>query len=244
MATLDQLKALAEEQLGFEVEDTDILISSYMCHGMSQSEICDTLGVESGELKALVESEDFQSIRQVVQLEIARGKVDIDGGWDSAERAAIHSVNEYIDANPLDIDTALKIASVANKAERRGEKANQAIGGQQGGVVTISLKQTYVNAIQNGNQMKEVPSTPVQVLENDQEIEISVSAQGNESLEKENNKYNSPMDATSKGLNGLAMSVQPQLGELNEILNIESAVKNQGSEGGSLGEQVLEELDA
>ena len=55
MATLNQLKAIAEKELEFEVSDTDVLIASYLCHGLGQTEICDTLGVVSQDLKQLIE---------------------------------------------------------------------------------------------------------------------------------------------------------------------------------------------
>lgn len=238
MATLKQLQGMAEAELGFEVDDTDILIASYLCHGMSQSEICETLAVDAKDLMQLVEGEEFQAIRQVIQLEIASSKIDIDGGWDSAERMALEAVNDFVGENQLDIDMALKIAAIANKAERRGEKGNQVIGGQQGGLVTISLKQTFVQALQTGGVAKEIPQGTAQVVVGESlEIHPEERTEGSGNPMKEGipASVSAALEGRGQvGLNGFAQSIQPDAKELDEVLGLSHAVKNQGNGGGSL----------
>ena len=250
MATIKQMIRSVKEQLDIDCSEVEILIASYLCSGLSQMAICETLGVDDGELSELVNTNDFQSIRQIVQMDMAKSKQDIDGGWDSAERMALQAINEHIDNVGIkNVDEALKIASIANKAERRGSKQTQAIGGHQGGILTLSLTQNFIGKIQGGRHKNELPVGSIQVIDGESiEMKESVHVdQGNERIYEKssgvvedveviNGKFN---DDNGKSLNGtysgnndlesLSATIRPSATELDTVLNLADAIKSQGN---------------
>lgn len=227
MATIAQMIRTVEKQLDIEVNEVDVLIASYLCHGLGQKEICELLSIEESELSELINETEFQQIRQIIQLDLAKSKQDIDGGWDSMERQAVKAINEHIESGIGGLDEAIRIASIANKAERRSKNQTTAIGGQQGGVLTLSLSQVFIQKIQNGGVQATLPGESAQVI-NGESIPMDKDIFVEQDKKVNGVPNGSATNLQDGGLESLGYTLRPDAGELESVLNLESAVKSQG----------------
>lgn len=89
--------------------------------GVSRGDIADVVGLSEGRLAQLVSGDEgFKRVFREESLKEHEKLEALNGGWDVAEHAALTQVIENLGMNP-DPEFALKVASVANKARRRGK---------------------------------------------------------------------------------------------------------------------------
>jgi hypothetical protein len=115
--TTDSLK----RDLGIEVPEIYVVIAKHSVMGMDRESIIELLGCESGDLTEVESDENYRLIRQYVAGRYAQMGVDQTAGWDQIENIAIQNLVKRLPFEK-DGDFLLRVAAVANKAQRRHQK--------------------------------------------------------------------------------------------------------------------------
>lgn len=106
------------QQLGQPVPDLVLLIAKNAAMELESRDIAKVLGVPEADVTEVMESDIYQSVRLLIGAELARGRVDIEEGWEALERIALNSSIKYAQSS-RDPEYLLKVATVANRAQRR-----------------------------------------------------------------------------------------------------------------------------
>lgn len=127
-------------------------IAGLMAYGISQTQIAETLGLSDGRISQIKVDPRFAPFHAEALAENLGKNKELDDGWDSIERQALTVVIDNLKYNK-DPEFALKAASLANRANRRGKST--VIDPQRAGDrVVINLNQAFVT------RMQEVQTTP------------------------------------------------------------------------------------
>lgn len=104
--------------LGREIPEEVLTIAKCAVGGMIPERIAELLGATVDEIKELQETQDYKDVRLLVGVEHAKTSVSKDFTWDSIEATALESLSNRVGLE-RDTEMLLRIAAVANKAQRR-----------------------------------------------------------------------------------------------------------------------------
>src|SRR3546814_6721343 len=107
-----------QQALGREIPEEILIIAKMAVVGMAPDRIAETLGSSKVEVEEILESQDYKDVRLLVGVEHARLSSSKDFTWDSIEATALEGLSKRAGLEK-DTDTLLRIAAVANKAQRR-----------------------------------------------------------------------------------------------------------------------------
>jgi hypothetical protein len=110
-------KSLSQD-LGKEVPEMYVVVAKHTVMGTSSESICEVLSCSKEELSEIESDELYKEVRQVIGAIQLQSRADSDTGWDALESLA---VKKLVDRVPFEKDPEflLRIAAVANKAQRR-----------------------------------------------------------------------------------------------------------------------------
>lgn len=114
-----------------------------------QVHIATVVGLSESRVSQILAQEDYLKVKQVVAAKVAHDHQEINDGWQSIEKTAIHNVLTSLKYN-RDADFNLKAAIAANRADRRGAQV-QPLRAQSGMRATISMPTVVVKMIQGGD---------------------------------------------------------------------------------------------
>lgn len=140
-----------QKLIGRPIDETYLVIAKNHVLGLDEGAIAGILGCTEDEVKGLMETQDYKDVRLLVGSEYARIQSQKDLSWDSIEAQALENLALRV---PLerDTDTLLKIAAIANKAQRRqtrnGTQVLDPTGAQTR--VPLTLTRRYTEVL-NGN---------------------------------------------------------------------------------------------
>lgn len=138
--------------LGKEVEETYLVIAKNSVLGLEAEHIAGILGVTRQEIEDLQQEQDYKDVRLLVGAEYAKTLSEKDLSWDSIESAALENLAKRV-PNERDTDTLLRIAAVANKAQRRQSRNDQVLDPANATPrVPLTLTRRFTEKI-NGNGM-------------------------------------------------------------------------------------------
>lgn len=120
--------------------------------GVSHAQIATTLGVDESRISQVCALETYAQIKQQIVTEKSQYNRDINDKWDNLEKVALNNVTEAMKYNK-DPDFNLRVASVANRAARKGGTGQPSINNVPGMRVAISLPITFVNMIRENGGM-------------------------------------------------------------------------------------------
>lgn len=104
--------------LGRAIPEEVLTIAKCAVGGMIPERIAELLGATAEEIKELQETQDYKDVRLLVGVEHAKTSVSKDFTWDSIEATALESLSSRVGLE-RDTEMLLRIAAVANKAQRR-----------------------------------------------------------------------------------------------------------------------------
>lgn len=130
------------EQLGRVVAEVEFIIAKNDVAGLPPEIIAKTLGVTTEEVQEIQKTQDYKDVRLLLGFEQAKLHVGKDTSWDSIESFALGKLQERLPSINNDTDTLLKIAAIANKAERRNQQKGPQVLDPQQGVPRIPLQLT------------------------------------------------------------------------------------------------------
>lgn len=144
--TTDTLK----RDLGVEVPEIYVVIAKHSVLGMDAESIRELLQCSQQELKEVESTEEYKQTRQYVAGRYAQQGVDQTTGWDQIEQIAINNLVKRLPYEK-DGDFLLRVAAVANKAQRRHQKATGVLDPSiQGGRTVITLTQRLTQRLSSG----------------------------------------------------------------------------------------------
>lgn len=156
MALLDFTPKVLSQQIGTEIPDVYVLIAKHSVMEMDSSTIAEILGVEIAEVQEIEEDETYKQVRLILAAEYARGVSDTDASWDKVEETALKNLIQRMQYEK-DPDFNLKVAAMANRAQRRqtptnGRVIDPASGGHK---VALSLSQRIIERLNSSSDNRQ-----------------------------------------------------------------------------------------
>lgn len=146
--------------LGREVEEIHLTIAKSAVLGLDAEQIAATLGVPRAEIEAEMEKQDYKDIRLLVGAEVAKERVERDTGWDGIESTAVRKLQRKVELEQ-DVDTLLRVAAVANRAQRRTAPPKESVldPSQAGVRVPLTLTRRFVEKLNGAGDVIERQET-------------------------------------------------------------------------------------
>lgn len=116
-------------------------------HGVPRKQTSMAMGLGESRITQLMETDEYKTAAEQIAGENFAQNELINKGWDGIEALGIRRVVETLQADP-DPDFALRAASIANKAARRGGFAQNPISANVGVRAIINLNSTFVEKLQ------------------------------------------------------------------------------------------------
>ncbi len=111
-------KSELERRLGREVLDAHVLVAKNQVLGAGPTELSELLGADLTDVQEILDDPKYKEILLIVSTEYNSSKVEAELTWDAIEQGALKNIAKKINSLQ-DVETNLRIAAVANKAQRR-----------------------------------------------------------------------------------------------------------------------------
>ena len=121
-------------------------VAKYATMLVPNEQIGRATGLSVGQLAKVMALPEYIEVLEQINTEQLEQHDTLNRGWDAVEDQAVAVVLQTLQANP-DPDYALRAASLANKAVRRGAGANP-LQGNTSAVANLSLPVMYVQYLQ------------------------------------------------------------------------------------------------
>jgi predicted XRE-type DNA-binding protein len=146
-ATAESLSA----EIGAEVNEIHLLVAKNSIAGLGASEIAEVLGVSQSDVAEIQSEETYKAVRLLLATDYSRQQLTKDFGWDDIEATALKNLAKRVGLE-RDTETLLRIAAVANKAQRRmPTNQKDVLDPSAGGTrVALNLTQRITERLQNG----------------------------------------------------------------------------------------------
>lgn len=131
--------------------------------GASTDDIASQMGVDVESVREVELTQKYRDIRLVLSVEHSKEKVDRDMSYDTLESKALAKLVKQVDYEK-DTDVLLRIASMANRAERRVAKNNDIIPQTGNPKVPLRLSERIVRKINSDGSAEETRERSVSVL--------------------------------------------------------------------------------
>lgn len=155
--TVDSLSAI----LGREVEEIQLTVAKSSAMGLDPETIANSIGLARAEVEELMLSQDYKDVRLLVGSEMLRDRTERDTNWDGIESTAVQKLGRRLEFEN-DTDTLLKIAAVANRAQRRTAPPKE-IGpldpSQAGARVPLTLTKRFTEKLNDEGRLIERTET-------------------------------------------------------------------------------------
>lgn len=122
-------------------------IARMMLFDIPQKNIAVAVGLTESRISQIIATEGFSTILEGFAAEKFEQYETLNDGWDKAEAYALNNLLKTME-HTLDPDLNLRVAAVANKAQRRGRFNNRPIDGREGARVVFHLTAQFVEKLQ------------------------------------------------------------------------------------------------
>lgn len=141
------------EELGVDVPDLYVVVAKHTLLGIEAEDIATVLGVPVDEVLELMEADSYKAVRTIIGAKQASMQSDKPFLWDDLEMGALQSLVQRL-PRIRDEDTLLKIAAIANKANRRTARQDETLQTQVAGRTSIVLTSRMVERVREGRMEK------------------------------------------------------------------------------------------
>lgn len=118
MSLLSMTADSLSRDLGEPVEEVMVIIGKHEVQGFDSKTISELLGLTLTDIESVQATQLYQNILLLMKVEYSKGRVGVDLSWDGIEEVALERLFERVKVE-RDGDFLLKVAAVANKAQRR-----------------------------------------------------------------------------------------------------------------------------
>lgn len=146
-----------ERKLGRVISEMELVIAKNIALGVSREQLCEILGngISVEQIADLQETPEFQELYGVIAQHLLELSSEASIGWDQLEAISIRNLMKEARVN-RDPDFQLRLAAVANKAQRRHNKGEQILEpGAAGTRVQISLSQRFIKKLNGETEITE-----------------------------------------------------------------------------------------
>jgi hypothetical protein len=151
MNLYDVTKEILEEKLELpkgSVPEEFVIVAKHLVMGISQEQVADTMGVEGQVIQSVMEDPLFKEIKGFIGAVYAQEHVSQSAGWDALENMALQKLVDRVKAQRGgDPEFLLRVAAVANKAQRRTQQQDNVLDAQRVGYTTITLTSRLVKKL-------------------------------------------------------------------------------------------------
>jgi hypothetical protein len=140
MSLMDITHESLARQLSREVPEVFVIIAKHSVLGMDEDTIREVIGCEKAELSDVLNDPLYREVRMIVGAAQAESVVDLTTGWDKLEQKSLSNLLKRVDVI-RDEEVLLRIAAIANKAQRRHQagKDNGVLDPNHGKAARINL---------------------------------------------------------------------------------------------------------
>jgi hypothetical protein len=118
MSLMDITHESLSRQLSQAVPEVYVIVAKHTVLGMDEDTIREVIGCTKEDLDVILNDALYREVRLIIGAAQAESVVDLTTGWDKLEQ---HAVTNLVDRVKIsrDPDFLLRVAAVANKAQRR-----------------------------------------------------------------------------------------------------------------------------
>lgn len=113
-------------------------IANMMVHGVPAVQIAEAVNLSEGRISQLKTEDHFKQMLAEANDDFLQAQLDINDSWNKMEMKALGIVNSYLEWSK-DPDFAMRAATMANRAERRGKNTNVPLSASNGKRVGITI---------------------------------------------------------------------------------------------------------
>lgn len=118
MSLMDITSESLTRSLEREVPDVYVIIAKHSVLGMDEDSIQEVIGCSKEELTTVLNDPLYREVRIFIGAAQSQQVVDQTTGWDKLETKALGNLLKRVEVE-RDTDTLMRIAAIANKAQRR-----------------------------------------------------------------------------------------------------------------------------
>lgn len=162
----DQLNAqFFADKLNREVPESLVVLAKHDVMGVDDRDMAEILGMDESDIQAEKKTELYIAIRAVLSMVYAEIRAHQGMSYDHLEAIALQRLTEktqYMN----DPELLLRVAAMANKAERRVGRDSNVLRPQEGnGTTVISLTKKLTQTIINGEPIRRVGSADISIMD-------------------------------------------------------------------------------
>jgi hypothetical protein len=148
------------KQMGEAIPDLYVIIAKNSVVGLDATQIAELLSCAPSEVIEAMEDSTYKAVRMICATEYSRGQLDSDFTWDALEQTALANLSKQMQRQ-ADPELNLKVAVMANKAQRRfGANASKVLDPGNGVArVPLSLTHRIVKRLNSTTGEQEVEET-------------------------------------------------------------------------------------
>lgn len=154
------------DQLGRMIPDILVTICKNDLAGLPPSDIARLIGVDETEVVESQKLDDYRDIRLVMGAAFASEMVDTDFSWDGIESEAVGKLYKEVKKS-RDPEFLLKVAAIANKAQRRvSSGTTKALDQTKANpVVPLRLTQRFIEQLNSNGDLTRITERQISVLD-------------------------------------------------------------------------------
>lgn len=156
MSLMDITAESLTRSLSREVPEVYVIVAKHSVLGMDEDSIREVIGCDKEELSEVLNNPLYREIRLIVGAQQAESVVDLTTGWDKLEQKSLTNLLKRVEY-VKDEETLLRIAAIANKAQRRHQagKDQGVLDATQGRSARINLTTRLVQQFTHSNGVHE-----------------------------------------------------------------------------------------
>lgn len=142
------------ESLEIEIPEIYVVIAKHRVLGLDSTAVAEILGVDLKDVMEVESSEEYQLVRTHIGAIYASTQSEKIHGWDGLESVALQKLNERLRFEK-DPEFLLKVAVMANKANRRGGSDMGVLDPAKASRTAVTITARLVQRMIEGNRMQE-----------------------------------------------------------------------------------------
>ena len=119
MSLMDLTHESLSRELNREIPEVYVIIAKHSVLGMGEEAIREIIGCTNEELQEVLNDTVYREVRLIIGAMHAQAGVDQTTGWDKLEQLALKNLVKRAELPNQDAEFLLRVAAVANKAQRR-----------------------------------------------------------------------------------------------------------------------------
>ncbi len=163
MALIDMTPEHLSSLIGETVPEIFVVVAKNSVLELDVEAIASLLGSEVAEIEAIQKEDLYVKVRLLIAVEYARTLTNKELSWDSLEEQALSALGKRMKTYENDPELMLRIASIANKAQRRMNPSKSQVldPNANGARVPLTLSRRIIEKLNNGTVVEHTEQVSV-----------------------------------------------------------------------------------